>query len=303
MLKKLLKLTENLKLIDMDIFDSAVGIWLRYWRTLVYIPAILFVLSLVLFAYNQYMYDSPVHKSVELIGGKVITISYSGIQKQPFENYATKHEYDIRYIGSNTLTVEIPYNANDTKIISDLKQWISMDDYSVREIGPVLGEKFWSQSQMAILVALVFISIMVFFLFRSFVPSVAVISSIIIDTVLTTAIVTLMGKEFSIAMIGALLTIMAYSIDTDVLLTTKLTKTRSDFRVAMRDAMQTATIIILASLVSSVTVYVVSTNQVLDDIALVLTIGLIVDFIVTWFQNAGIIKWWVDERKARKNHD
>ena len=287
----------------MDIFEHAVDLWLKYWKVLIYIPGILFVLSLVLFGYNQYKYDSPVHKSVELIGGKVITISYSSVNRNALESYTSAHEYDVRYIGANTLTIEIPYNGNETSVINDISRWVKISDYSVRSIGPVLGEKFWAQSQTAILVALILISIMVFILFRSFVPSMAVISSIIIDTALTTAIVTLMGKEFSIAMIGALLTIMGYSIDTDVLLTTKLTKTKSDFRLAMRDAMQTATIIIIASLLSAATVYVVSSNQVLDDIALVLMIGLVVDFIVTWFQNAGIIKWWVDERKARKNSD
>ncbi len=296
--KKLLKVKANAKLIDMDVFGYAVDIWLRHWKKLVFIPAILFVLSLFLFAYNQYRYDSFMKRSVELTGGKVITITYSSLQPG-MERYASSRGYQLRFIGSDTLTVEIPYNENATSVIDELKEYVEMEDYSVREIGPVLGEAFWTQSQTAILVALVFISIMVFLLFRSFVPSMAVISSIVIDAALTLAIISLLGKDFSIAMIGALLTIMSFSIDTDVLLTAKLTKTRSGFREAMKDAMRTATIIIIASLASAITVYVVSTNQVLDDIALVLIIGLAVDFVVTWFQNAGIIKWWVDGKTEK----
>ena len=285
----------------MDMLDWAVDFWMKHWKKFMFIPAFLFVLSLGIFAYNQYRYDSFMKRSVELSGGKVITIKYSSINPG-LDEYFSERDYEVRYIGSDILTVEIPYNENETAVVNELKDYVAIEDYSIREIGPVLGEAFWSQSQWAIIIALVLISIMVFFLFRSFVPSMAVITSIIIDAAVTMAIISLMGKSFSIAMIGALLTIMSFSIDTDVLLTAKLTKTKSSFREALKDAMKTAGIIIIASLVSATTVYIISTNQVLDDISLVLMVGLAVDFVVTWLQNASIIKWWVDE-KSKKAHD
>ncbi len=278
-----------------------IEIWEKNWKAFLAVPLIMFILSIGYFIRNASLYDSPVKRSVELEGGKEITISVLGLDQektQQIDRFASENRYEYRIIGGNTIVLSVPYIANDTEIIKSL-EFLGIEDYSVRTVGPSLGQKFWSQTVLALLASLAIISIMVFILFRSFVPSFAVVSSIIIDVSVTTAIVSALGYEFSIAMLGALLTIMSYSIDTDVLLTTKLTKHDSDFRTSVKEALKTGIIITVAALVSAVTVLVLSTNQVLKDISIVLTVGLVVDFITTWFQNAGIIKWWVDG-KSRK---
>ena len=275
--------------------------WERHWKMLLFVPSLMFVLSLAYFAYNTANTDFPVPRSVELSGGKEITISYAGLDRQGFEKAAERLGLDYRFVGENTLIVDGKYTMNETLVLQELGKHMQVLDSSLRTVGPSLGEAFWCQAETAMLVSLVFISIMVFFLFKSFVPSFAVISSIIIDVSVTTAIVTAMGYDFSIAMIGALLTIVSYSIDTDVLLTTKLVKHGGNFRENMKSALKTGFIISLAAMISAVTVFVVSANPVLKDISIVLIVGLVVDFIVTWLQNAGIMKWWANERTGKGN--
>ena len=275
--------------------------WEKHWKALLFVPSILFILSIAYFVRNTAMSDFPVPRSVELSGGKEITFSFSSINKPLFIRDAEKLGLDYRFVGDNNVIVDGKYDINETMAIATLSKDMDVIDVSTRTIGPMLGETFWRQAETAMLASLVLISIMVFILFKSFVPSIAVISSIIIDATVTTAIVTLMGYDFSIAMIGALLTIMSYSIDTDVLLTTKVSKHGGSFRENMKSALKTGFLITIAALVSAVTVFVVSSNPVLKDISIVLIVGLIVDFIVTWLQNAGIMKWWVDGKSGKGN--
>ena len=66
--------------------------------------------------------------------------------------------------------------------------------------------------------------IVVFITFRKLIPSLAVIFSAILDLVGTLAIISLLDFKLSTAGIAAFLMVVGYSIDTDILLTTRLLK-------------------------------------------------------------------------------
>ncbi len=40
-----------------------------------------------------------------------------------------------------------------------------------------------------------------------------------------------------------------------------------------------------------------SSSAMLDSIALVIIFGLLADYITTWFQNVGILRWYMKRRK------
>ena len=77
---------------------------------------------------------------------------------------------------------------------------------------------------VALGLSFLFIAIVVFITFRSFIPSIAVVYAAFMDIVIPVAITLLFNIKISAAGISALLMLIGYSIDTDILLTTRVLK-------------------------------------------------------------------------------
>ena len=96
--------------------------------------------------------------------------------------------------------------------------------------------------------------------------------------------------------------LIGYSVDTDILLTTRLLK-RKEGTINERalDAMKTGLTMSISAIASMgalylVTVFIIPEAVVLSNIAAVLIIGLVADILVTWLMNLGILKWYLEGR-------
>lgn len=134
---------------------------------------------------------------------------------------------------------------------------------------------------------------------KNSVPSFAVILSAFSDLVMTFAVVNLMGMRLSTAGIAAFLMMIGYSVDTDVLLTTRVLQRKHSINREIFDAFKTGITMTLTSIVAIVAALIVVFNfqSVLNPIFTILIIGLTFDIITTWFANASIIKWYVESKK------
>lgn len=134
---------------------------------------------------------------------------------------------------------------------------------------------------------------------KNSVPAFAVMLSAFADIVMTLATVNLLGMKISTAGIVAFLMIIGYSVDTDILLTTRLTKGKEKTNTALRSAFGTGTTMTITSIiaVTSALIAVYSFNSVLNQIFTILLIGLTFDLLNTWLTNASIIKWYVEKKK------
>ena len=135
---------------------------------------------------------------------------------------------------------------------------------------------------------------------RYSVPSVAVILAAFSDIVVTLAVVDLLGIKITTAGIAAFLMLIGYSVDTDILLSTRVLK-RSTGTVYDRiiNAVKTGLTMNFTTLAAVTVALLVAESPVITQIMSILLIGLIADMINTWFQNAGILRWYV-ERKEKK---
>jgi len=142
--------------------------------------------------------------------------------------------------------------------------------------------------------------IIVFILFRTFVPSVAVIISAFADIIMTLVVVDLFGIKMSSAGIVAFLMLIGYSVDTDILLTTRLLK-RSEGSLNQRihGAFKTGMTMTLTSLMAVLVALLIvqSFSIVLTQIFTILSIGLIFDMFNTWITNVSILKWYMETKK------
>jgi preprotein translocase subunit SecF len=177
---------------------------------------------------------------------------------------------------------------------------VTPGSYTVESMGSSLGQSFYEQTLVALVFAFVFMAIVIFITFRIPLPSFFVVLAVFSTTVETLAVVSILGVKMSTAGIAALLMLIGYSVDTDILLTTRALY-RKDGPVMGRiyAAMKTGVVMTLTALVTTFIAYLFSSSDVIQQIMLILTIGLVFDLLNTWIQNVGVIRLYL-ERKERK---
>jgi len=274
--------------------------FLESYKTLIAIPVAITVIALILVAVLG------INEGIELKGGTTAVLQLEKpISENNLESLISSSlgnpTVDVTSIKNNQATVEIAGDTDVVKLSSALSGTATITSY--RQVGPVLGEEAMTQVYYALAFAFLFMSITVFIIFRNFVPSMAVIFAALSDIIIALGGMSLFGIPLSVASVGALLMLIGYSVDTDILLTTRILK-RKEGTVTERavEAMKTGFTMAAAAIGSMVALYVVvmvfiPAAQTLADIAAVLIIGLTADILTTWLMNLGILRWYLEARK------
>lgn len=161
--------------------------------------------------------------------------------------------------------------------------------------GFFMGKFFLSINQiLSAIIFLTFTIILIRIYIKNSVPAFAVMLSAFADIVMTLALVNLFGIKLSIAGIVAFLMLIGYSVDTDILLTTRLLKKHEPTNKALFGAFKTGATMTITSIIAITTALIVVSpfESVLNQIFTILLIGLSLDLFNTWVTNASIIKWY-----------
>lgn len=280
--------------------DSRVGAY----RSFLILPMVLLIASVGILAYNYTQTGEWFERSIDLRGGTLVTIKtpdpvdVSVLGELLSENYGQVIVTELRSYSGQGISIQLDSEVDAEGVLDDIRgTGITIEDFSIQTIGPSLGESFWVQAQYAIIIAFILMGIIVFIVFRTFVPSTAVMLAAISDIVVTLAMMQIIGIPLSLASFAALLMLIGYSIDTDILLTTRLIKkTDRPLGGRIRGAFKTGITMTATTLVVLISLLVTTTSPVLFSIAMVLTIGLLVDIINTWMQNATLLRWHCERR-------
>ena len=144
-------------------------------------------------------------------------------------------------------------------------------------------------------------SIVVFIAFRTFIPSFAVILSVFADMVMTLAVVNLLGVKMSTGGIAAFLMLIGYSVDTDILLSSRVIKNEEDSLLdRIMGSFKTGMTMVITTTVAATIAFFLSESETIRQIMLIIIIGMVADVFNTWITNTAILKWYV-ERKTRKH--
>jgi preprotein translocase subunit SecF len=169
-----------------------------------------------------------------------------------------------------------------------------------REIGASLGKTFWESSIMVALVAAIFIVVVIFAFFREFVPSLAIIASAVLDVGFALGAMAVLSIPLSLSSIPALLMLVGYSVDTDIMLTTRLLKRKEgSIKERAYGAMKTGltmTLTTMAALVVMIFLSHLYQVVVIFEITIVLFFGLVADLISTWLMNAPVLLWYAESK-------
>ncbi len=132
--------------------------------------------------------------------------------------------------------------------------------------------------------------------FYSSIPAGAVILAAASTIIFTTAVIDLLRLRLSTAGVAAFLMLIGYSVDTDILLSTRVLK-QSNLSIDERflSAFKTGITMQITTFVAVLSAFLLTNSEVIKQIMLILLIGMLGDVIFTWIQNAGIL-YWHDER-------
>lgn len=272
---------------------------LKSYKPLIAIPAAITLIALLLVTFNG------LNESVDLKGGALAELTLEKSVTQPELESLLREKLgtgDVKVLSirGERATVQFGTDMDVVKVSEALMGTATINSY--KSVGPVLSRQAMNQIYWAIGFAFLFMSLTVFIIFRDPVPSLAVILVAASDIIIAVGGMSLFGIPLSLASVGAILMLIGYSVDTDILLTTRVLKRRKGtINERALGAMKTGVTMSIAAIASMaalylVTVFVMPEARVLSDIASVLIIGLLADIITTWLMNLGILRWYLEVR-------
>ncbi|MCX8193951.1 MAG: protein translocase subunit SecF [Candidatus Pacearchaeota archaeon] len=281
----------------------------KNYKKLLIIAVLIFVASFTYLVFFYAQHGDIMNKDVSLTGGTTITVYESKVDVKELENFLTsklaqevlvRKLEDISTRRTIAFVVETKADPQVTKTAIEeyLKYELDDKNSSIEISGSALAQSFYSQLLIAIAIAFVFMAIVVFIVFKTFVPSIAVLFAAATDIIGALAIINLLGFRISTAGIAAFLMLIGYSVDTDIMLTTKVIKRRGEGTVNSRikSAFKTGLVMTLTSLIAVFTAYFIVEAYVIKEIFLVLSCGLFIDLLSTWLGNAAIIKLYCEKK-------
>ena len=176
-------------------------------------------------------------------------------------------------------------------------------DAKVDQIGETFGKTLQDQAFLALIFSFIGVALVIFLAYRNPVSSGAVVLAAISDIAITAAAMQVLGIPLSLGTTAALLMLIGYSADSNVLLTTRLLKRKGKLDEKLSGAFRTGIIMTTTTLAAIAAMWVVSTAgqvQIISEIASVLLIGLFVDLMNTWMLNAGILKGYILKGGGKK---
>ncbi len=292
--------------------DKIKHLYENKYKTLLIIPLLLVVLALAQISIQYATTGDFVHKGISLKGGSTIYFPVdSNANPTELQTFLKEKfpgaDLTVRTISSaGTVTgIAIDSNAQQNEEIAALRAAIQQKaslnarDISVEVIGSSLGENFFKQTFIALLVAFLLMGITVILYFRLMVPSLAVILAGFSDIVITLAIFNLTGMKLSTAGVAGFLMLIGYSVDTDILLTSRVLKQHHGTMMErIYGAIKTGLTMTTTTLVAVAVALIFVKSDTIKQIMLIIFIGVLVDIIMTWIQNVAILRIYL-ERKHR----
>ena len=294
---------------------SALDRYIRAHRPeqLVVPPLVVLAIALVVLGGMFVSTGSPVRLGFEFEGGTMITLATDDSYEVLAAAFSEYPVIDLLDSGNRRMIKFGPMSEDEKRaLVTEVNSDYGYATPEIKQMGAVYGASLQKQAVKAILISFVLMAAIIFLIFRTFVPSVAVVLSAFSDIVIAAAFIAITGIELSLGTVAALLMLIGYSVDSDILLTTRLLKRRGNLDDKIRGAMTTGMTMTSTTLAAITVMYLVATYSylivptfpqisIISDIAIVLIFGLVADLMNTWMLNTGILKWYLQKPKTRRN--
>lgn len=281
----------------------------KWYKALLIIPVAVLILSLAYLGFFFSSHNDFIIKDSSLSGGTTITViqdidskSFESSLKSKFPDLSIRKLTDIRTGKAISLIIET--SAKPEEIKPEIEKFLGYEltdkNSTIEFTGPSLSQSFYKQLILALIISFILMSFVIFFLFRTFIPSIAVIFAAFGDIVMTLVIIDFLGIRVSAAGIAAFLMLIGYSVDTDILLTTRvLRKKGGTLNSRIYGAFKTGIFMTITALIAVLPAFLIMSSlpDSFRQIFFILALGLFADIFNTWLTNASIIKWYCVKRR------
>jgi len=263
-------------------------------RQLVAVPLVVLGLALAVLGGWYLVTGAPVSPSIDFTGGSELTVESSLSQSELRATFdepvvsVQQVEGENRYI--------ITFDSSDLEPIEETAR--SNDQIEFLGSGttsPIFGQENQRLAIAGIGVAFLGMSLLAFAFFRSFIPSIAIVISAFSDIVIPLAVMNLLGIKLSLGTVAALLMLIGYSVDSDILLNNHVLRRSGGFYESTYRAMRTGVTMTLTSMAAMAVMAISATIfgiEIMAAIGFVLVVGLAADLMNTYMLNVTLLRWY-----------
>ena len=280
------------------------------------IPLVLIIFSFTTLGANYLLTGEFMQKGTDFTGGSEIQIAIEGeINPQEIEQAFLQSE-TLQVSEANVVIEETSQRnyalvrippENDGQVVDDENRaeqvlndaGISGNVESLQAISATVSDQFFQQAALAFVLAFTIMSLVIFIAFKDLTPSVAVIFAAAGDILFAIAGMIIFSIPLTLGSLAALLMLIGYSVDTDIVLSSRtLKEKRGSLEDRMWESIKTGVTMSSGGIAAFTLLYIVSVTMVgqseLSNIAAVMVIGLLADMPFTYFGNTIILKKYLN---------
>ncbi|MCF2166229.1 protein translocase subunit SecF [Halobacterium salinarum] len=268
-------------------------------RQLVAPPLAVLVVALAVIGGWMAATGAPVSPGIEFTGGSEVVAQSSAPSAQVKAAFDAEPT-SFRSVGTDGNRYLATFQSENAPGISG--DTADIEIVQSQEVSPTFGSSTQGLALLGVAAAFLGMSVLVFALFRTFVPSIAVVVSAFSDIVVPVALMNVFGIKLSLGTVAALLMLIGYSVDSDILLNNHVLRRSGGFWESVDRAMNTGVTMTLTSIAAMVVMTIVSYIfgiTLMSSIGLVLVMGLVTDLMNTYMLNVTLLRWYKFEGVAK----
>lgn len=276
-------------------------------RQLAAIPLAVLAVALLIIAGWYVATGVPVTPGIDFTGGTELQISTSDSPDQIEQTFESQLPYEVDSVARSGDSYVVTFQATEQGEVNEIMNTAEEEGYTVESAqtrSPTFSADAQQQALIGVVVAFAGMSVLAFVLFRTFVPSIAIVVSAFSDIVIPIALMNVFEIPLSLGTVAALLMLIGYSVDSDILLNNSILRRRGDFYESTYRARRTGVTMTLTSIVAMIVMTVFSSSFVfgiplLPDIGLILVFGLTADLMNTYLLNVSLLRYYKYEGVAK----
>jgi preprotein translocase subunit SecF len=273
-------------------------------RQLAAIPVAALALALAIVVGTLILTGTPAPLGLDFTGGTELRLDASGASAGDIETTFADAGIQVEGVRSAGTggTYLLTTQSADTDRLEEVAEEAGYTVDSVQSRSPAFGSDAQQQALIGGVIAFLGMSVLVALMFRTFVPSIAVVVSAFSDIMIPLALMNVFGIDLTLGAVAALLMIIGYSVDSDILLNNHVLRRRGGFYESAYQAMRTGVSMTVTSIAAMVTMFAVAwylAIPLLDEIALILVFGLTADLMNTYLLNMSLLRWYKYEGVAQ----
>ncbi|MFA5333855.1 MAG: hypothetical protein WC376_05165 [Candidatus Nanoarchaeia archaeon] len=286
------------------------------YKKMLLIPILILLFNLSVLAYNYFATGSIINVDSSLKGGVTLTFNYDNEV-----DYALLKNYLITELGTDDVEIvllknQLSDNIRGYEILTEqgiskerligivqdfLNDTLVEKDISFGSQSSVIGDNFIKETSWLFLIGFFLMIIVSYLSFREIIPALTISISTLADIIGILSVFDLFGVKIGVITIGALLMIMGYSTDSDILLATNIfIKKEGKLLDKLFSALKTELTMNSTALITFVIMFLLTSVEAIKQISLVLIVGMLFDLLNTWLGSASIQRIYQEFKEKKR---